>query len=58
MPATSKAQFRWLHTEDAKDKLGKSGVAEWLGATGSPKGLPERKRKTAGLGRKKVKDNG
>jgi hypothetical protein len=53
MPATSKAQFRWLHTEDAKDKLGKSGVAEWLGATGSPKGLPERKRKAPGFGRKK-----
>ena len=58
MPAESKAQFRWLHTDDAKKQLGESGVKEWLGATGSPKGLPERKRKTAGLGRKKVKDNG
>ena len=45
MPAESKAQFRWLHTEDAEKKLGKSGVSEWLGATGSPKGLPERKKK-------------
>lgn len=45
MPATSKAQFRWLHTADAKRKLGASGVKEWEQATGSPKGLPERKRK-------------
>ena len=51
MPAVSKAQFRWLHTEDAKKQLGKSGTDEWLSATGSPKGLPE--RKAAGLGRKK-----
>ena len=43
MPAESKAQFRWLHTEDAKKKLGESGVQEWESATGSPKGLPERK---------------
>lgn len=43
MPATSKAQFRWLHTDSAKKALGKSGVKEWIGATGSPKGLPERK---------------
>jgi hypothetical protein len=45
MPAESKAQFRWLHTADAKEKLGAKGVSEWLGATGSPKGLPERKKK-------------
>ena len=51
MPAESKAQFRWLHTEDAKEKLGKAGTDEWLSATGSPKGLPE--RKAPGLGRKK-----
>jgi hypothetical protein len=43
MPAESKAQFRWLHTSDAAKKLGKSGVKEWIGATGSPKKLPERK---------------
>lgn len=53
MPAESKAQFRWLHTEDAKKKLGESGVSEWLGATGSPRGLPE--RKAPGFGRKKEK---
>ncbi len=53
MPAESKAQFRWLHTEDAKEKLGSSGVNEWLGATGSPKGIPERKKKAPGFGRKK-----
>jgi hypothetical protein len=52
MPAESKAQFRWLHTDDAKEKLGNSGVKEWIGATGSPKGLPERK-KAPGFGRKK-----
>jgi hypothetical protein len=45
MPAESKDQFRWLHTADAKKQLGKSGVKEWLGATGAPKELPERKRK-------------
>ena len=44
MPAKSKAQFRWLHTEDAKEQLGKDGVKEWLGATSSPKNLPERKK--------------
>lgn len=43
MPAQSKAQFRWLHTADAKKQLGSSGAKEWIGATGSPKGLPERK---------------
>jgi len=41
MPATSKKQFRWLHTEDAKEKLGDEGVEEWESATGSPKDLPE-----------------
>lgn len=45
MPAVSKAQFRWLHTEDAKKKLGKSAVNEWESATGSPKDLPEKKSK-------------
>jgi hypothetical protein len=45
VPAESKAQFRWLHTDDAKEKLGAKGVSEWLGATGSPKGRPERKKK-------------
>jgi hypothetical protein len=54
MPATSKAQFRWLHTDDAKKQLGKFGVEEWIGATGSPKSLPERKKKASGVGRKKV----
>jgi hypothetical protein len=54
MPAVSKAQFRWLHTEDAKKKLGESGVQEWEGATSSPKSLPE--RKSAGLGKKKKRD--
>lgn len=43
MPAKSKAQFRWLHTDSAKKALGKSGVKEWIGSTGSPKKLPERK---------------
>lgn len=43
MPAESKAQFRWLHTADAKKKLGASGVQEWESATGSPKNLPEKK---------------
>lgn len=51
MPAESKAQFRWLHTEDAKEKLGKSGAEEWISATGSPKGLPE--KKASGFGRRK-----
>lgn len=45
MPAVSKAQFRWLHTEDAKKKLGAAGVREWEGATVSPKSLPERKKR-------------
>jgi len=45
MPAESKAQFRWLHTDDAEKKLGSAGVDEWIGATGSPKDLPERKEK-------------
>jgi hypothetical protein len=45
MPAVSKAQFRWLHTADAKQKLGAGGVREWEGATGSPKSLPQRKKK-------------
>jgi hypothetical protein len=55
MPAVSKAQFRWLHTADAKKQLGASGVAEWEGATGSPKSLPERKtpRKFAHASRKR-----
>jgi hypothetical protein len=53
MPAVSKAQFRWLHTDDAKKQLSKSGADEWLSATGSPKGLPERKKKAPGFGRKK-----
>jgi hypothetical protein len=52
LPAKSKAQFRWLHTDDAKKALGKAGVKEWEGATGSPKNLPEkvtlRKRATGG----------
>jgi hypothetical protein len=43
MPAVSQAQFRWLHTKDAAKALGKSGVAEWIGATGSPKNLPKKK---------------
>jgi hypothetical protein len=42
VPAKSKAQFRWLHTEDAKKKLGAKGVKEWEGATKGPKALPER----------------
>jgi len=45
MPAVSKKQFAWLHTEDAKEKLGSSGVAEWIDATGSPSNLPEKKSK-------------
>ena len=45
MPAVSKAQFRWLHTDSAKKALGKGGQKEWLDATGSPEHLPERKRK-------------
>jgi hypothetical protein len=44
MPAESKAQFRWLHTKDAEEKLGISGVKEWIGATGSPGHLPEKKK--------------
>jgi hypothetical protein len=43
MPAVSQAQFRWLHTPSAEKALGKSGVKEWLGATGSPKNLPKKK---------------
>ena len=42
MPAVSKAQDRWLYTDAAKNALGLKGVKEWLGATGSPKNLPER----------------
>jgi hypothetical protein len=52
MPADSKAQFRWLHTEDAAKKLGTAGVKEWESATGSPKGLPERKKKFQHAGKK------
>jgi hypothetical protein len=44
MPAVSQRQFRWLHTDDAKEKLGSEGVKEWESATGSPKDLPETKR--------------
>lgn len=51
MPAVSQAQFRWLHTADAKKKLGGSGVKEWIGATGSPKGLPEKKKKGTAVDR-------
>ena len=47
MPAVSQAQFAWLHTEDAKEKLGEMGVKEWEDATGSPKGLPEKKDEEA-----------
>lgn len=53
MPAVSKAQFRWLHTEDAKKQLGSAGQKEWIGATGSPKGLPERKGKKFSYASKK-----
>ena len=42
MPAESKDQWRWLHTDDAKNALGLKGVKEWLSSTGSPKNLPER----------------
>jgi hypothetical protein len=50
IPAKSKAQFRWLHTDDAKKQLGAAGVKEWEKATGNPKSLPERKkRKTRGV---------
>jgi hypothetical protein len=42
VPAVSQAQFRWLHTNSAKKALGSGGVKEWIGATGSPSGLPER----------------
>lgn len=45
MPAKSQAQWRWLHTASAKKALGKSGQAEWIGATGSPSNLPEKKSK-------------
>lgn len=45
MPAVSRKQFRWLHTQDAKNALGLKGVKEWISATGSPKNLPERKKK-------------
>lgn len=44
MPAKSKAQFRWLHTASAKKALGAAGQKEWIGATGSPKNLPEKKK--------------
>jgi hypothetical protein len=44
VPAVSKAQFRWLHTANAEKALGKSGAQEWIGATGSPKSLPEKKK--------------
>ena len=44
MPAVSKAQDRWLYTKDARNALGLKGVKEWLASTGSPKGLPERKK--------------
>jgi hypothetical protein len=54
MPAKSKAQFRWLHTESAKKALGAAGVKEWEGATGSPKGLPEKvKPRTRNSGARK-----
>ena len=44
MPAKSQKQWRWLHTDSAKKALGASGVKEWIGATGNPKGLPEKKK--------------
>ena len=44
MPATSKAQFRWLHAENAENALGLKDVKEWLASTGSPKKLPEHKK--------------
>jgi hypothetical protein len=53
MPAVSKAQFRWLHTDSAKKALGASGVKEWESATGSPKGLPEKKNKFAHASKRK-----
>jgi len=33
MPAKSPAQWRWLHTEDAKKQLGEMGVSEWEEST-------------------------
>ena len=44
MPAVSKQQFKWLHTDDAKEKLGEKAASEWIDATGSPKKLPEKKK--------------
>lgn len=44
MPAESEAQFRWLHTKDAEEKLGKAGVKEWIDATPNPSSLPKRKK--------------
>ena len=58
MPAKSKAQFRWLHTADAKKQLGASGVKEWIGATGSPKSLPEKKSPAKKRGHSNTKRSG
>jgi hypothetical protein len=44
MPAKSKAQFHWLHTDSAKKGLGSAGQKEWINSTGSPKKLPDKKR--------------
>lgn len=44
MGAKSQAQWRWLHTDSAKQALGAAGVKEWEGATKSVGALPEKKK--------------
>lgn len=56
MPFASKAQQRFLHANPEKVG-GEAKLAEWDRATDF-KSLPEKKRKSAGLGRKKEKANG
>ncbi len=51
MPFESKAQQRFLYAHPEKVG-GKSKLAEWSSATNF-KTLPEKKRKAAGLGRKR-----
>lgn len=45
MPATSKAQFRFMHTAIARKKLGAAKAQEFIDATKNVSKLPDKKAK-------------
>lgn len=53
MPAKSKAQFRWLHTADAKRQLGAAGQREWISSS-NPSKLPGRVPEKRSFGKSPV----